>query len=237
MHRTGTSAFTAPQPCCSASPSSRGPACRCNACRDRRPRAEANSGYWRVSPNCVRRPRGRCSRRPPHARVTNGSTGSTVRPIETAARREQSPRQREGTRESRGPGSSPSPGTRPTCPKKPARTCPGRGDGRSSCLTGTIGNRCRAGATACRPRYSIHVKCRRMLLKSARTCPDASTGVWNRNGASPRRTEADSTEAVRAAPTVGPPVRERRRRGPSEGAFGPIEKTDGPNQRTAGLLL
>ena len=37
--------------------------------------------------------------------------------------------------------------------------------------------------------------------------------------------------------TVGPPVRERRRRGPSEGAFGPIEKTGGPNQRTAGLLL
>ena len=76
---------------------------------------------------------------------------------------------------------------------------------------------------------------RRRPMSAGRLCPsqasrhppevcedvsDASTGVWNRNGASPRRTEADSTEAVRAAAAVGPPVRERRRCGPAHCACG-----------------
>ncbi len=82
----------------------------------------------------------------------------------------------------RGPGipatiSSPSPSARPGYPKKPSRGCPGRGAGRSSCLTGTIGNSCRVGAFPCRPEYSIFVSCRELHLKSPGTYRGCSAGV------------------------------------------------------------
>ena len=56
-------------------------------------------------------------------------------------------------------------------PRPEART------GRSSCLTGTIGNSCRVGAFPCRPEYSIFVSCRELHLKSPGTYRGCSAGV------------------------------------------------------------
>ena len=190
--------------------------------------------------NRARRPRKRCSRMAPSARARNAPAGSAVRPIETAGRRERLPGKREGAG---GPGHD-IVSIAEHSPEVSEETVPRLFRARRRAIVMFDRDH---GEQVPGPRLPVpvgipcptSVSCRgTALLKAASMCPEAAQPAYGTATAHCHVGQrADSTEAVRAASTVGPPVRERRRRGPSEGAFGPIEKTDGPNQRTAGLLL